>query len=171
VQIESQGSLGDYDVVMKSAPALPFLSLRASYPQMEHAIAALRDVAIAVRAQIPAASRDNLVVVAHSDFEDENLELEIGVTLSRRINKRIQLPGRGDMTMTEIPAADHLATIVRSGPNYQSHLAFGQLGIWMEANSYRIAGPCREVFLDLPFQVPDQEETALEIQFPVEKAA
>jgi hypothetical protein len=27
------------------------------------------------------------------------------------------------------------------------------------------------VFLDLPFQVPDQEDTTLEIQFPVEKAA
>jgi DNA-binding transcriptional MerR regulator len=171
VQIESQGSLGDYDVVLKSAPALPFLSLRASYPRMEHAIAALRDVATAVRTQVPAAARDNLVVVAHSDFEDENLELEIGVTLSRRINKRIRLPDHGDMTMTEMPAADHLATIVRSGPNYQSHLAFGQLGIWMEANGYRIAGPCREVFLDLPFQVPDQEDTTLEIQFPVEKAA
>lgn len=171
VQIESQGSLGDYDVVMKSAPALPFLSLRASYARMEQAIAALRDVATAVRTQIPAAARDNLVVVAHSDFEDENLELEIGVTLSRRINKPLRLPNRGDMTMTEIPAAGQLATLVRSGPNYQSHLAFGQLGIWMEANGYRIAGPCREVFLDLPFQVPDQEETTLEIQFPVEKAA
>ncbi len=171
VQIESQGSLGDYDVVMKSAPAAPFLSLRAAYPRMEQAVAALRDIAIAVRTQIAPAARDALVVVAHSDFEDENLDLEIGITLPRRLNRPLRLPGQGAMTMTELPAAAHLATLVRSGPNYQSHLAFGRLGVWMEANGYRIAGPCREVFLDLPFQVPDQEETTLEIQFPVQKAA
>lgn len=171
LQIEEQGSLGDYDVVVKSAPALPFLSLRAIYPRLEDAIATLRDVALAVRAQVASQLRENIVVVAHSDFEDDNLDLEIGVTLARRINKQIRLHAGSEMTMAELPAVGSLATIVRSGPAYQSHLAFGRLGIWMEANDYRIAGPCREVFLDMPFQVPGQEETTLEIQFPVAKAA
>jgi effector-binding domain-containing protein len=71
----------------------------------------------------------------------------------------------------ELPASDCLATVVRSGPLYQSHLAFGKLGVWMEANDYRIAGPCREVFLDMPFQPPSQEDPTVEIQFPVTKAA
>ena len=168
--IEEQGSLGDYDVVMKSAPAVPFLSLRASYPLFDDAIATLRNVARTVRTQIASAWRDNIVVIAHSDFEDENLDLEIGVTLSRQINTRLRLPDQSEMTMGELPAVDSLATIVRSGPAHQSHLAFGKLGVWMEANGYRIAGPCREVFLDLPFQSPGQEEETLEIQFPIAKA-
>jgi effector-binding domain-containing protein len=41
----------------------------------------------------------------------------------------------------------------------------------MEANNYEIAGPCREVFLDMPFQVPGPDNPAIEIQFPVTKAA
>jgi len=171
LQIEEKGSLGDYDVVMKSTPAVPFLSLRAIYPTFDDAIAALRDVSRAVRAQIAAQSLENIVVVAHCDFEDENLDLEIGVTLTRQINRLVRLPGRGDMTITELPAVRTLATIVRSGPAYQSHLAFGKLGVWMEANGYQIAGRCREVFLDMPFQQPDQEESTMEIQFPVVKAA
>ena len=60
---------------------------------------------------------------------------------------------------------------MRRGPDYQSHLAFGALGLWMEANGYAIAGPTREVFLELPIQRPGEDETVVEIQFPVTKAA
>ena len=39
----------------------------------------------------------------------------------------------------------------------------------METNRYEIAGPCREIFLDMPFQGPG--DPTVEIQFPVTKAA
>jgi DNA-binding transcriptional MerR regulator len=171
VQIEEQGSLGDYDVVLKSASALPILSTRAVYPNFDDAIAALRDVARAVRTQIAAAARENIIVVAHCDFDDENLDLEIGVTLTRAVNKPVRLPSGGQLVLAELPASSTLATIVRSGPLYQSHLAFGKLGVWMEANGYQIVGPCREVFLDMPFETSSQKDPAVEIQFPVTKAA
>jgi DNA-binding transcriptional MerR regulator len=163
VQIEQQGSLGDYDVVLKSAPAVPFLSLRATYPRFDDVIAAIGEIFQAVRVQVAAAAREHIVVVAHSDFEDEDLDLEIGVTLTRQVNRPVRLGTRGELAMTELPAAGQLATIVRTGPLYQSHLAFGRLGVWMEANGHRIAGPCREVFLDMSVQ----ENPAMEIQFPV----
>ena len=168
-QIEQEGSLGDYDVMVKSAPETPILATRAIYPTFDDALAALRDVSRTVRQQVPAAARENIIVVAHCDFDDENLDLEIGVTLTRGINKAVQLPSGARMKLAQLPASDSLATIVRSGPLYQSHLAFGKLGVWMEANGYAIAGPCREVFLDMPFQSPG--DPAVEIQFPVSKAA
>ncbi len=170
-QIEQSGSLGDYDVIVKSAAALPFLSLRATYPRFDEVAVALQNIARAIRAQIAAAARQNMIVLAHSDFDDENLDLEIGVTLTRKLNKPVRLPSAGELTLTELPASDALATIVRSGPLYQSHVAFGKLGVWMEANGYQIAGPCREVFLDMPFQGPGQTDPTVEIQFPVTKAA
>jgi DNA-binding transcriptional MerR regulator len=168
-QIEQQGSLGDYDVVVKSSPATPALSTRAVYPSFDEVIAALREIANAVRTQVAAAARENMMVVAHCDFDDENLDLEIGVTLNRAVNKPVRLPSGAQLALTELPASATLATIVRTGPLYQSHLAFGKLGVWMEANSYAIAGPCREIFLDMPFQAPG--DPAVEIQFPVTKAA
>jgi effector-binding domain-containing protein len=168
-QIEQQGSLGDYDVVVKSAAAMPVLSTRAIYPTFDEVIAALRAIAQAVRTQVAAAARENMLVIAHCDFDDENLDLEIGVTLNRAVNKPVHLPSGAQLMLTELPASATLATIVRTGPLYQSHLAFGKLGLWMEANSYEIAGPCREIFLDMPFQTPG--DPAVEIQFPVTKAA
>jgi DNA-binding transcriptional MerR regulator len=170
-QVDQQGSLADYDVVVKSAPASPFLSVRNTFAHFGEAIAMVQEVARVVPAQVAAQARENMVVVAHSDFEEENLDLEIGFRLTQEIKKRIKLPGRLELASCELPAVATLATLARSGPAYQSHLATGALGVWMEANGYHICGPCREVFLEAPFQKPGQEDVVIEIQFPVTKAA
>ena len=168
-QIEEQGVLTDYDIVLKSVPALPFLSVRSVLAGMDQAVALVGDVAGAVAARVPQALRQNIVVVAHSDFDDENLDLEIGVTLHRGFNGRVRLPDRREMTIGELPAADHMVAIVRSGPPDQSHAAFGALGQWMEANDYGITGPGREVFLELPPSLAESSKAVVEIQFPVSK--
>jgi effector-binding domain-containing protein len=52
-----------------------------------------------------------------------------------------------------------------------SHSAFGTIGMWIEANGYEVAGPCREVFLESVIGPPGFESALVEIQFPVLKAA
>lgn len=169
-QIEQHGSLTDYDIVIKSAPEQNYLAMRAVFPQMDAAVAMLRDVARVVTAKVPERNRDKMVVVAHSDFEEEDLDLEIGFSVAREV-KPIRLSNEHALSMRLLPEVVSLATLARSGPNYQSHFAFGALGLWIEANNYRIAGPCREVFLDVPFQSEALPDPVVEIQFPVEKAA
>ncbi len=169
LQIDEQGGLKDYDVIVKSAAAQPYLSLRRTFADMNEVVAALRDVVSAVRPRVSDNLRGELTVIAYSDFDDENLDLEIGFVLKDAPARAIKLPGI-DLRMSELPAVDTLATLVRAGPAHQSHIAFGALGLWMEANSYGIAGPSREVFVELPFQRPDQQDSVMEIQFPVAKA-
>ena len=170
-QIEEQGFLPDYDIAVKSVPAQPFLSVRAVFPGMDEAVAMLRTIAVAGGGRVPHDARERLMVVAHSDFDDENLDLEIGFGLRHEITKRVVLPNRVEMLPRELPAITTCAAAVRSGPAHESHLAFGALGLWMEANRYRIAGPCREIFLETPFQTPGDDHAVIEIQFPVTKAA
>lgn len=81
------------------------------------------------------------------------------------------MPASLGMTVTELPPVETLATLVRKGPMHQAHLAFGALGVWMEANHFHITGPSRELFLELPFQAPGRDETIMEVQFPVTKVA
>lgn len=171
LQIEQQGRLRDYDVVLRSEAAQTFLSVRHRCPDMDEAIRLLQLVVRQGTRQLNAAFRNKLTVVAHSDFEDEELDLEVGFTLTRPTNRTVRLPSDLEMSLRELEAVDTMATLVRTGPNYQSHLAYGALGVWLEANDCRIDGPCREVFLEMPFADPAKEEAVMEIQFPVCKAA
>ena len=86
-QIEEQGALVDYDVVVKSArgAALP-RGARDFSRARRRRWRCLRDVARKVTARVPARARE-LVVVAHSDFDDEDLDLEIGFGLKREISE------------------------------------------------------------------------------------
>lgn len=170
-QIEEQGALADYDVVVKRVPAQPYLAVRSEFAGMPGAVAMLKTVLEATRRAVPAEARGPLIVVAHSDFDDETLDLEIGIGLNQERKARVKLPDKREMTPVELPAIETSAALVRGGPTYQAHLAFGALGVWMEANGYTIAGPCREVFLEPPFQPPDPEHAVIEVQFPVAKAA
>src|SRR5262245_15104064 len=170
-QIDEKGFVADYDVVVKSAPAQPYLAFRRTFPNFAGAIGALKEVAQVGARRLPESVREALVVVGHSDFDDENLDLEIGFSLRDEREKSVVLPSGAELRPTELPEAGCLATLVRSGPNYQSHLAFGALGLWMGANRFAIAGPSREVFLKMPFEPPDSDEAVVEIQFPVRRAA
>jgi DNA-binding transcriptional MerR regulator len=170
-QIDEEGSVADYDVVLKSAPARPFLGYRRTYTAFDDAISALREAAQAGARGIPRRLRDSLAVVAHSDFDDESLDLEIGFCLAQPWNRAVRLPSQATLVASELPAVSEIATLVRSGPNYESHLGFGALGRWMQANRFEIDGPCREVFLQMPFAPPDSDHTVVEIQFPVRRAA
>jgi DNA-binding transcriptional MerR regulator len=170
-QIEEQGSLRDYDVTLKGEPARDFLAARQTFADMDEVVRTLRLAVARGRSQLRSSVREKLVVVAHSDFEDEGLDLEIGFTLTRPVNTRIDLADDVTMTIRELEAVDTVASVVRAGPSHQTHLAYGALGIWMEANDYQIAGPCREVFLELPFVDPASDHVVMEIQFPVTKAA
>lgn len=169
-QIEHEGAIRDYDVVVKSVPAAPFLALHARCEGFEEAGRLLILVAQEGAVHLRPGLRKRFVVVAHNDFEDDELDLEIGFMLTRPTNRTLRIPGNDVLTPAELPAVAEMATIVRSGPDYESHRAFGVIGGWIAANNYRIAGPCREVFLEPPTPPPRPEGPLVEIQFPVRRA-
>jgi DNA-binding transcriptional MerR regulator len=170
LQIEEQGGMQDYEVIVKSAAAQPYLALRRTFPSFQEVVATVGAVAQQVGRRLPESAKGDLVVVAHSDFDDEALDVEIGYVVK---HDRVTAPRGTDLglTLKELPAVPSLATLVRRGPGHQSHIAYGALGLWMSANRYRIAGPSREVLLELPFQQPGREEMVMEVQFPVTQAA
>ncbi|MBV9834073.1 MAG: MerR family transcriptional regulator [Alphaproteobacteria bacterium] len=161
-QIDEGDGSRSFDVLLKPVAAQPFIALRGRFAGMDPVIATLR----ALTARIPEASRDKLVVLAHSDFDDEELDLEIGFSLNRAINRRVSLADGRELSLSELPAVPSMAAIVRRDTDLDGHRAFGALGQWIEANGFSICGPCREVFLESPFQGGDM---VVEIQFPVER--
>jgi len=170
-QIDKYGRIDGYDVVTKSVPATPFLSLRYSCNGMDEAVRMVRSVAEDGAKQIRPGLRDKLIVVSRSETETDELDLEIGYSLTRPTNASVRIAGDLVLRAGELPAVETMATIVRRGTNAESHAAFSAIGTWVEANNFEIAGPCREVFLE-PVTGPLGFEGALvEIQFPVRLAA
>jgi effector-binding domain-containing protein len=92
----------------------------------------------------------------------------VGFSLTRPSNRKVELPSGSKLDVRELEAVPTMATLVRTGPAWTSHTAFGAIGAWIEANGFQLAGPCREVFLDAPFEGASQP--VIEIQFPVQPA-
>lgn len=168
-QIDHQGEIKDYDVIVKSVASMPYLSLRSVCDGMDEAMALLRAVAEDAGRQIKPGLRDKLIVVARNDFEQEKLDIEVGFSLTRSTNLNLRIGGGYALGTSELPAIDSMATLVRSGPGYESHKAFGAIGSWMETHSFEIAGPCREVFLEPITGSPKLDDVLVEIQFPVRR--
>lgn len=170
-QIDSDGTVEGFDVIVKSVSVKPFLSLRWACENMDEAIRMVRTVAEEGKRQIKPMLRDQLVVVARNDVDSEKLDLDIGFSLTRPSNASVRIAGDLVLRASELPAVDKMATIVRSGTNPESHTSFSAIGIWIEANNYQLAGPCREVFLEPITDPPGFEGALVEIQFPIRKAA
>jgi DNA-binding transcriptional MerR regulator/effector-binding domain-containing protein len=168
-QIDAAGDLKDYEVVVKSVPATPYLSVRRLCDGMDEALSLVRAVADEGSRQIRPNLRDKLIVVARMDPEQDGLDIEVGFALLRPSNISVRIAGGEALGASELPAIDRMATLVRSGPAYESHKAFGAIGRWVEANGCNIAGPCREVFLEPP--AANLDDVLIEIQFPVRQAA
>ncbi len=156
---------------MKSVPPTPFLALRCACDGMDEVVRMVRTVAEEGARQIRPALRDKLIVVARNDHDDEKLDLEIGFSLTRPSNAAVRIAGDLVLRASELPAVETMATIVRPGTNAESHSSFGAIGMWIEANGYEVAGPCREVFLEPITGPPGFAGALVEIQFPVRRAA
>jgi DNA-binding transcriptional MerR regulator len=168
-QIDRQGRMSDYDVVVKSLPSQPILATRHSIADLEEAGPLVAAAAAAGRAAIRQSQRGNLIVVAQNDTDSGQLDLTIGYTLNRPIGRSLTAEGL-TFHPGNLPAINTAATIVRQGTNPESHAAFGAIGAWIEANGCVVAGPSREVFLEPVLEPPGFDKALVEIQFPVTHA-
>jgi DNA-binding transcriptional MerR regulator len=171
MQIDKGAGLDGLDVVLKPVATQHFLGYRKIFQNFPSAVSAVEELARFGARRVPDRLRGPITVIAHADFDDENLDLELGIGLTDVFDREITLPSQARLVPTELPDEPLAACVVRNGPIAHTHLAYGALGVWLEANRYEIAGPCREVFLKPPFEPPDPECGVVEIQFPVRKAA
>jgi len=167
-ELEIEGRLReDADVVLKSATEQPYLAARTFVDNIAEAFAVVSAVAEGGRRLKPGL-RDRLVVEVGPDREDERIDLTVGFTLTRPTNQALRIAGDMTLMLRLLPAAPALATLVRMGPGHEKHQALGALGTWIEDNGYVLNGCRREVVLE---KGPRLEDSLIELQFPVRKAA
>jgi len=169
-QIEAQGQMQAPDVVLKSVPAQPFLSLREVFSDLSAVRRVVERIAASVPTQVGAGRLGQIGLVIHSRvFEPDALDFAIGYLVTGPVPHSVRLSEERVLTLDELPAEATMATLAHVGPVSDSHQTYGQLGIWVEQQGWHISGLGRGTFLQLP--PPGHEEGGvLEIQLPVSQS-
>ncbi|HEX2034260.1 MAG TPA: MerR family transcriptional regulator [Chloroflexota bacterium] len=166
-QIEMEGHMPDYEVVLKSVEPLTIAGAREVVPtidQMPARCAALYEAVVGwIRRAGARPAGPCLGLYHNSGYTERDIDTEMAVP----VNPTSLNGDRGDgvVAVRELPAVPTMASALHRGPYEDLVLAWQALAGWIEANGYRMAGPEREIYL----RVPHEGEPLAEVQVPVEK--
>ncbi len=165
-QLESEDPRALDDVIVRSEPSRPFLSLRRTVTSF----GAGRELIIALRSQarglLPSAGRATLIAIAHSpQFDQDELDVEFGYALEGGSSLRV--PKSSTLILRELESLARVAVCIRVGLPEDAHLVTAKIGRFLEAGGDRLAGPSREVFLQPP-DLDRMHEAVVEMQFPIQ---
>lgn len=153
------------DVVLKQIPSQRVLSVRTSLESNEEALALFAQIVSALPDQ---SAYGPFFGIVHNDGVDEpNLEVEMGRLLKVKNHVRVPLAGNLQLEVSELNAVVIMATFVVKGSTENLHIGYSAIGTWAEANGYQLAGPPREIALELSHEA-DGSDAITEIQFPLE---
>jgi predicted transcriptional regulator YdeE/DNA-binding transcriptional MerR regulator len=165
-QIEREGAMPAYEVVLKPVPPQRVVGIRdvvAGYDDVERLFgelyAYLRTHSITFEPAEP-----GIAIYYDAEYHDHGVDAEVAVPLPGP-------PPKSSRTVVhELPGVETMACAVSQGSSQNETLleARNALMAWIEANGYRVAGPNRDVFLQRrePGLVVD---TVTEVQFPVQR--
>ncbi len=165
---QNQRSDDALDVVVKSIPAQLFLSIRTRIPSPEEMLQLVEHVQRALPSRVDPRVLGPFAGIVYTDgFTLRNNDVEFGFLLKKPVEDPIALSEEYVLRMRELPAVQTMATAVQTGGPDLVFVALGRIGQWIEANGYRIAGPYREIGLELPGSATF-DEMIIEVQMPLE---
>ena len=169
--LDRKGEFQDDDVILKSLPVQPFLSLRQTYQDLTEVLGAIAQMGQTVTQQVEAKALGRFAAVIYGElYEDSNWDLEFGFVLNRSLDLTVALSNDAVMEIRELPAVATAVTAMRFGGPENGHLSYSAIGTWAENHQYKLIGPGREVFI-VPPKPGHESEMVVEVQFPVEAIA
>lgn len=163
-QIEMENQMPNYDVVIKTVPALLIASCRVTIPTNDEVPNYLGPAYKATYDYIRKQGAKDVgpcFALWHSPADVyENEDAEAVVPIDR------PLAGTERVKVYELPATQ-VAAVVHHGDFADFTQGHAALLEWIDANGYRITGPYREIYIK--HQKGQTSDSTTEIQFPVEK--
>jgi DNA-binding transcriptional MerR regulator len=170
-QLDQEGNMSAYEVIIKSVPPLKIASAREEVPSpalmRERCFALIGEV---FKALTQVGVKETGPVLAlyhyHESLEDSiDVEMAVAVTAAERAQS-------GRVKVYDLPQVT-VASAVYNG-SYDAFESVGQvyaaIGKWIQENGYHIVGPSRELYLQAPAPGSASRDGIMEIQFPVEKS-
>lgn len=163
-QIEQEGKMPAYEVLLKQVDPLLVASIRDSIPilsergQMYETLSAYLDQQ-GVQCSLP----DLLLLHSRHELHNEGMCIDVEVA----IPLPTALPGNEQIRIRTLPSA-LMACTVHTGDNLFLGQAYAALYRWLKDNGYRLTGSPRLVYLQHA-EYMDPSHYVTEVQFPVEK--
>src|SRR5207245_1274218 len=163
-QIEQEGKMPAYEVLLKQVDALLVASIRDRIPNIAergHLYETLSKYLDQQRVQ--SSQPDMLLLHSRHELHDQEMSIDVEVAMPLPT----ALPGNEQIRIRTLPST-LMACTVHTGADLFLGQAYIALYRWMEDNRYRLAGSPRHVHLQHAEDM-DPSHYVTEVQFPVEK--
>ncbi len=164
-QIEQEGALPVYDVVLKEVPPQQVIGIRAVVPGFQYLSPLFDELHGYLRAQNAPLETGSpkLAIYYDPEYHDQGVDVEVAAPFSKGLS------GTHPFVVHELPAVERMACTVHQGTYALLGEAYAALMTWVEKSGYHSAGPNREVYLQPPQAEGDLTQPVTEIQLPVQK--
>jgi effector-binding domain-containing protein len=160
-QIEKEGKMPDYKVVVKKIEPQRVASMRGILPAYGEIGRFYDEIFKYLGKKMIFKPAGPAIFICHDgEYKERDVDSEACVPIKKAI------PGSDKVKVYELPAIE-AACIIHKGPYDTIGVTYGALMAWIEANGYRITGPDREVYLT--YDAKDASKNITEVQFPVQK--
>ncbi len=163
-QIDQEGDLPTYEVVLKPLPSQRILSLRQTIATYADIFGLFQQLCghLQAHGMAPDAAHPCLALYYDQEYREHNVDVEVAAPLTGA------LPIKPTMSVRRLPAVESAACAVYHGRLEHLGRVYSALLPWIERSGYRVAGPNREVYLRGPEPATVQAEVITEVQIPVE---
>lgn len=161
-QIEQEGCIPMYEVVIKKVPAVNVASVRRIIPSFASLNVLFGELMGPLFGRTRFAG-PTLAIYHDIEFKESNPDVEVAIPIEGGLPQGVPAVAR------ELPGGE-MACVVHKGPYETVGEAYNAVMAWLEPNGMRIAGPVRECYLCSPGDTQNPEEYVTEIMVPVEKA-
>jgi predicted transcriptional regulator YdeE/DNA-binding transcriptional MerR regulator len=166
-QIEQEGRLPRYEVLLKPAPAQTIAGIRdtiGGYADLGELFRELTSV-LAARGIAPRAP--GLAIYFDAEYREQGIDVEAGFPLTEADARRMR--GNSRAQVRTLPRID-AASLIYTGPYDGIGSAYSALMVWTRSHGYRAAGPNREIYLQGPAPGIEPAQYVTEAQLPAQPA-
>lgn len=165
-QIEQEGKMSAYEVVVKSVEPIRVAMARGVIPHVS-GIGSFFDRLFDVVGDAIYNNQAGFDGPGIALYYDEEMR-ETNINIGAAIPTKGELTAGGEVSILTLPHHEMAASVVHHGPFAELGDAYHAILRWIETNGYSICGPSREVYLQYE-RGGDQANNVTEIQFPVTK--
>ncbi|MEM7334879.1 MAG: MerR family transcriptional regulator [Chloroflexota bacterium] len=157
-----------FDVVIKSTPKLHYLAACIPYTADQKTYTKIDQIICQVPAYVKKADLGQFLSLfkIHEPLVQEGFPY-FGYLLKRPLQSSIRIESGIELRTQPLPPVGKMATCVQAIGEDRSFIVLGKIIKWIEANGYRVNGPCREISYDLT-SFEDCFSATVELQVPVE---